>query len=226
MNGGNPRATSFCPSVPTITIECDNDRGLSYSVCLVRPPVQIERLTELCARSLLGNPIQTLKFHPGISNITILTFDMLSRFLEIKDYIEDFFYFLESVDGKNQFRDNALLYHDSYLQNLERTQNVHESVSREMQHEVATFVAKYRQKYGPAGASSSTTTMRSCLRANEELLVGRGDPWSHASPSEGRSALDPAIDYSPSEKATLLVPVTQCIYWMFSQASTGQRRKR
>ncbi|KAJ0412198.1 hypothetical protein ATCC90586_005811 [Pythium insidiosum] len=122
--------------------------------------------------------------------------------------------------------ENALLYHDSYLQNLERTQNVHESVSREMQHEVATFVAKYRQKYGTAGASSSTTTMRSCLRANEELLVGRGDPWSHASPSEGRSALDPAIDYSPSEKATLLVQVTQCIYWMFSQASTRQRRKR
>ncbi|KAJ0398291.1 hypothetical protein ATCC90586_007232 [Pythium insidiosum] len=35
--------------------------------------------------------------------------------------------------------------------------------------------------------------------------------------NRGRSArlpLDSAIDYSPSEKATLLVPVTQCIYWI------------
>ncbi|GLE06915.1 hypothetical protein PINS_up016657 [Pythium insidiosum] len=33
----NPRATAFCPSEPTITIECDNDQGVKFSVCLVRP---------------------------------------------------------------------------------------------------------------------------------------------------------------------------------------------
>ncbi|GLD95520.1 hypothetical protein PINS_up004197 [Pythium insidiosum] len=33
----NPRATVFCPSEPTITIECDNDQGVKFSVCLVRP---------------------------------------------------------------------------------------------------------------------------------------------------------------------------------------------
>ncbi|GLD95518.1 hypothetical protein PINS_up004195 [Pythium insidiosum] len=33
----NPRATAFCPSEPTITIDCDNDQGVKFSVCLVRP---------------------------------------------------------------------------------------------------------------------------------------------------------------------------------------------
>ncbi|GLD95513.1 hypothetical protein PINS_up004190 [Pythium insidiosum] len=33
----SPRATVFCPSVPTITIDCDNDRDVKFSVCLVRP---------------------------------------------------------------------------------------------------------------------------------------------------------------------------------------------
>ncbi|KAJ0393842.1 hypothetical protein ATCC90586_010037 [Pythium insidiosum] len=32
-----PRATSFCPSAPTVTIDCENDRQLQFSVCLVRP---------------------------------------------------------------------------------------------------------------------------------------------------------------------------------------------
>ncbi|GLE03391.1 hypothetical protein PINS_up012293 [Pythium insidiosum] len=45
--------------------------------------------------------------------------------------------------------------------------------SREMQHEMATFVAKYRQKYGAtaAGASSSSTSMRSRSRGLSAALL-------------------------------------------------------
>ncbi|KAJ0411867.1 hypothetical protein ATCC90586_005963 [Pythium insidiosum] len=37
MSAANPRATAFCPSVPTVTIDCENDQLLQLSVCVVRP---------------------------------------------------------------------------------------------------------------------------------------------------------------------------------------------
>ncbi|GLD95524.1 hypothetical protein PINS_up004201 [Pythium insidiosum] len=54
MSSVNPRATSFCPSVPTVTIDCDNDQGIAFDICVVRPRADNPSKCEIdrdCVRS-------------------------------------------------------------------------------------------------------------------------------------------------------------------------------
>ncbi|KAJ0411866.1 hypothetical protein ATCC90586_005961 [Pythium insidiosum] len=48
----NPRATSFCPSVPTVTIDCENDQQLELPVCVVRPRAGVASECEIDKRCL------------------------------------------------------------------------------------------------------------------------------------------------------------------------------